>query len=213
VIVEELVNVCKEYPMVKALCEFSLQIKKGELILVMGPSGSGKSTFLHLAGLLDAPTSGKVMINGKDVPDNENRRAKLRSQTMGFIFQDFGLIPSLTALDNILLPTVFAGKDFAQRAYKISETLGLTKRLSHYPKQLSGGEKQRVAIARSLVNDPQIIFADEPTGNLDSKTGDQVMKLLRSLADLGKAVIVVSHNPDYKVYADKIVLLKDGKMI
>ncbi|MBR9680754.1 MAG: ABC transporter ATP-binding protein [Candidatus Altiarchaeota archaeon] len=179
----------------------------------MGHSGSGKSTMLNMAGILDVPTKGKIKLMGKDVPKSEAERAKLRSEFMGFIFQDFGLIPSITAKDNILLPTLFGGNTPENRVDEIAEQLGMTPRLNHYPSQLSGGEKQRVAIARSLINNPKIIFADEPTGNLDSKTGDMVMKLLRSLADGGKTVVIVSHNPEHEAYADTVINMKDGKII
>ena len=212
-IVEELIGIGKEYPMIKALDNISIKIRKKELMVIMGPSGSGKSTLLHMAGLLDAPTTGKILINGKKVPTSEDKRAELRSKFMGFIFQDFGLVSSLSALDNILMPTIFSKTEKTERALEIARALGIEKRLNHYPKQLSGGEKQRVSVARSLINNPQIIFADEPTGNLDSKTGDQVMRLLRELANKGKSIVVVSHNPEHTVYADRVVKVRDGKLI
>ena len=212
-IVEELVNVYKQYPLTKALDDISLKIKSKELLLIKGHSGSGKSTLLNMAGILDIPTKGKVKLMGKNVPESESERAKLRSEFMGFIFQDFGLIPSITARDNILLPTLFGGNAPPDRVDEIAEQLGMSHRLHHYPNQLSGGEKQRVAIARSLINNPKIIFADEPTGNLDSKTGDRVMKLLRGLADGGKTVVIVSHNPEHKEFANTVVNMKDGKII
>jgi len=213
VIIEELDNVYKMYPLTTALNDISLKIRSKELLLIMGQSGSGKSTLLNMAGLLDIPTKGKVKLMGKSVPKKEAKRAKLRSEFMGFIFQDFGLIPSITAKDNILLPTLFGGSAPEGRADKIADTLGIKKRIHHYPNQLSGGEKQRVAIARSLINDPKIIFADEPTGNLDSKTGEVVMNLLRGLADSGKTVVIVSHNPEHESYADNVINMKDGKII
>lgn len=213
VMVAELKGVCKSYPMVTALEKVDIKIKEKELLILMGPSGSGKSTLLHIAGILDTPTKGKVYLMGKQVPRDENKRAKLRSEFIGFIFQDFGLITSLNARDNILLPTLFSGISAEKRLDEIAEKLGITNRLHHYPKQLSGGEKQRVAIARSLINDPKLIFADEPTGNLDSKTGDTVMKLLRGLADSGKSVIVVTHNSEHEKYADRIVKMRDGKLL
>lgn len=212
-IIAELKSVSKTYPMVKALDNVSLKIKSKDLLILMGPSGSGKSTLLHLAGILDTPTKGTVHLMGKQVPRDEKKRAKLRSEFIGFIFQDFGLITSLNARDNILLPTIFSGMPAEKRLEEIAEKLDITKRLHHYPKQLSGGEKQRVAIARSLINDPKLIFADEPTGNLDSKTGDNVMKLLRGLADSGKSVVVVTHNSEHEKYADRIVKMRDGKLL
>lgn len=212
-IIEELKDVSKAYPMIMALDGVSLKIKEKEFLLIMGPSGSGKSTLLHIMGILDTPTKGKVHLMGKRVSVNESKRAQLRSEFIGFVFQDFGLIPSINAYDNIALPTLFGGKAGEKRTMELAEMLGISERLKHYPNQLSGGEKQRVAIARSLINDPKIIFADEPTGNLDSKTGESVMKLLRGLVDGGKSVVLVSHNPEHEKYADRIVKMKDGKII
>ena len=212
-IIAELKNVSKHYPMLKALDNVSLKIREKQLLLLMGPSGSGKSTMLHIAGILDTPTKGEVFLMEKRVPRDEKKRAKLRSEFIGFVFQDFGLLSSLNAKDNILLPTVFSGRNAQKRMKEITEKLGIEKRLKHFPKQLSGGEKQRVAIARSLINDPKLIFADEPTGNLDSKSGEKVMGLLRELADSGKAIVVVSHNPEYKKYADRVVRIRDGKLL
>ncbi len=212
-IIEELIKVSKQYPMARALDGVSLKIRSKELLLVMGPSGSGKSTLLHIAGVLDVPSSGKVLLMGKRVPHDERKRAKLRSEFIGFVFQDFGLISSLSARDNILLPTLFNGQDAGERLDEIAEQLGISRRLHHYPKQLSGGEKQRVAIARALINDPRLIFADEPTGNLDSKTGDKVMQLLRELADSGKSIVVVTHNQEHERFADRVVRLRDGRIL
>jgi len=213
VIVEELIKVSKIYPMTNALSKVSLEIREKELLLIRGPSGSGKSTLLNMAGLLDLPSSGKVLINGKPVPTDESERARLRSEVMGFIFQDFGLISSLNTIDNVLLPTIFSGMDYEERAHKLVKILGIEPKIKHYPNQLSGGEKQRVAIARSLVNDPKILFADEPTGNLDSKTGKKVMTMLKGFAKGGKSVVVVSHNPEHEIYADRVVKVKDGEII
>ncbi|MBR9680185.1 MAG: ABC transporter ATP-binding protein [Candidatus Altiarchaeota archaeon] len=206
----ELLDVCKEYPRVKALCDIDLAIKDSELLMIMGPSGSGKSTLLHMIGLLDIPTKGKIRIMGKPVSDLDDKRAALRSKFIGFVFQEFGLSPYLTAEENILLPAVFSGEIDKTSIDSIAESLGIHKRLKHLPSQLSGGEKQRVAIARALINDPKLIVADEPTGNLDSKTGEQVMNVLRGLADKGKAVVVVTHNSEHEVFADRIVKLRDG---
>lgn len=213
VIVEELRNISKNYPMVKALQGVSLKIREKQLLLIRGPSGSGKSTLMHIAGLLDLPSRGEIKIMGKRAPRNDAQRAKLRSDFMGFVFQQFALMPSLTVLDNILLPTVFSRTNRDGRAAELAESLGIEERLKHFPNQISGGEKQRVALARALVNDPRLIFADEPTGNLDSKTGEQVMKLLRRLADGGKAVVVVSHNPEHDKFADTVIRMRDGKIL
>ncbi|MBR9681602.1 MAG: ABC transporter ATP-binding protein [Candidatus Altiarchaeota archaeon] len=203
-------NVWKEYKFVNALCGVNFEVKRGELLFIMGPSGSGKSTLLHITGLLDAPTKGYVKIDGKKVPHDEDLRAKLRLKFMGFVFQDFGLMASLNALENIVLPSAIAGKPQTKRALAIAKSLGIEHRLHHYIGQLSGGEKQRVAIARALINDPQLIMADEPTGNLDSKTGLKVMGILRNLAKAGKTVVVVSHNPEHLAFADRIIHLRDG---
>jgi putative ABC transport system ATP-binding protein len=213
VIVAELKDVYKEYPMVKALQGISLKVKEKELLLLMGPSGSGKSTLMHILGVLDVPTKGEVSLMGKRVPKNETRRARIRSESVGFVFQDFGLISSINARDNIMLPAMFRGKYREGTIEGIAEQLGISERLDHYPQQLSGGEKQRVAMARALVNDPRMILADEPTGNLDSKTGAKVMGLLRELADSGKSVVVVTHNPEHRKYADRVVNLRDGKVV
>lgn len=205
-------NACKDYKFVTALCNVDLKVNEGELLFIMGPSGSGKSTLLHIAGLLDAPTRGHVMLNGKKAPKDEDARAKLRLQFLGFVFQDYGLMSSLNALENITLPSAIAGKSNRKRAVEIARTLGIEDRLHHYIGELSGGEKQRVAIARALMNDPKLIMADEPTGNLDSKTGFKVMQTLRDLTAEGKTVMVVSHNPEHIKYADRVVELRDGKI-
>lgn len=212
-VLERLEGVWKEYPMVKALQGVTMEVRDSELLLVTGHSGSGKSTLMHIAGVLDVPTRGKVYLRGEEVPTDEAERARLRSELIGFVFQDFGLITSLNARDNILLPTVFGGSGTEARAEELARELGIGNRLDHRPNQLSGGERQRVAIARALINDPEMVFADEPTGDLDSKTGARVMGLLRGLADGGKTVVVVSHNPEHEKYADRIVRLKDGKII
>lgn len=206
-------NVWKVYGMVRALRGVSLEVNKGELLIIMGPSGSGKSTLLHIIGLLDIPTKGKVIFNGKEAPRDGDKRAELRSKFLGFVFQDFALIPYLTAFENIVLPAIFSGERKEEKVYEISKKLGIEKRLNHFPSQLSGGEKQRVAIARALINDPKVILADEPTGNLDSKTGERIMKILRKLADEGRAVVVVTHNPEHEKFADKVLHLRDGKIV
>lgn len=193
-----------------ALSNINLEVHEGELLFIMGPSGSGKSTLLHITGLLDAPTSGYVKIEGRRVSVDEDLRAKLRLKFMGFVFQDFGLMASLTAMENIVLPSAISGRPNKPRALELAKSLGIENRLHHYIGQLSGGEKQRVAIARSLINNPKLIMADEPTGNLDSKTGLKVMQILQDLTKEGKTVVVVSHNPEYLKFADRIIHIRDG---
>jgi len=210
----QLKNVWKIYEnRIYALRNVSLDVRKGELLMVMGPSGSGKSTLLHIIGLLDLPTRGEVYVKGRKAPVDEDARAVLRSRFLGFVFQDFGLIPYLTALENILLPTIFAGVSDEAKVREIARKLGIENRLRHFPAQLSGGEKQRVAIGRALVNDPEVILADEPTGNLDSKTGENVMRILKALAEEGRAVVVVTHNLEHEKFADRVIYLRDGEII
>lgn len=200
--------------MVKALQDVSLEINDKEFLLITGPSGSGKSTLMHIAGLLDVPDSGDMWINGKKVPEDDASRAQLRSEFLGFVFQNFALMPSLNVLDNITLPAVFKGANLEEEAKEIAESLGISHRLHHYTNEISGGERQRVAIARALINNPDIIFADEPTGNLDTKTGAKVMELLKSLTeDKGKTLVVVSHNPEHEAYADRVIRMRDGKLL
>ncbi len=204
-------NVWKYYGDYAALRGVNLSVRENEFLVIMGPSGSGKSTLLHILGLLDVPSKGKLYIFGKEAPKEEKIRAELRSKHIGFVFQDFGLINVLSALENVALPTIFAGKPNYERARELLEMLGLGDKLKNLPTQLSGGQKQRVAIARALVNDPELILADEPTGNLDSKTGKQVMELLRKLVDdFGKTVVVVTHDPEFLNYADRVARIKDG---
>ena len=183
----------------------------------MGPSGSGKSTLLNMIGCLDKPTRGKVLIDGVDISKLDERElAKIRSEKIGFIFQLFNLSPNLTALENVYLTMLFKGvsrKEGLKRAEELLEIVGMKKRMNHYPNQLSGGEMQRVAIARALANNPKIILADEPTGNLDSKSGREVMKVLEGLnKKLGTTLIVVTHDPEVAKFAEKIFIIKDGKI-
>ncbi len=210
-------NVWKEYEngRVKALRGISLKVKKGESLAILGPSGSGKSTLMHILGCLDIPTRGKVFLNGKDVSKLSSAElAKIRSQTIGFVFQFFYLVPFMTALENVMLPMIFAGKKDKERAKKLLELVGLKNRMHHYPNQLSGGQRQRVAIARALANDPEIILADEPTGNLDTKTGEEIVNLLLSLnKNYGKTLIVVTHNKTVAKKMDKTICIKDGKIV
>ncbi len=191
-------------------------IKKGERIAIMGPSGSGKSTVLHIAGCLDRPTSGKIIIEGKDVSKlSDNELAKIRREKIGFVFQFFYLIPALSALENVALPGVFSGKkDRIIVAEKLLRLVGLGDRMHHKPPQLSGGERQRVAIARSMINNPKIIFADEPTGNLDSKSGKDIMNILMKLnKEADVTLVIVTHDQNIASKTDRIIYLKDGIII
>ncbi len=201
---------------IRALGGVSLEVDAGEFVAVMGPSGSGKSTLLHLLGLLDTPDAGSVEIGGRPTAGlDDDELTALRRDQLGFIFQNFELIPNLSARENILLPAEVAGRlDEAERELvTIAEELGITDRLDHRPRQLSGGQRQRVAMARALINRPVVVLADEPTGNLDSKTGGEVLALLRRGVDeLGWTVIMVTHDPAAAVTADRIVFLRDGML-
>ena len=218
----ELKKVWKIYVMgkdieVPALCGLDLAISPGEFIAIMGPSGSGKSTAMHLVGSLDIPTKGQVFLNGIDISTlGESELARIRGQQIGFIFQKFNLINSMDALENVKLPMMFNGYGGEKRD-EIARTLlglvGLSHRMHHRPTELSGGEQQRVAIARALANDPPIILADEPTGNLDTATGDVIMKLLVDLHKRGKTIIVVTHDADIAAYAERRLVLRDGKIV
>ncbi|MEM3556111.1 MAG: ABC transporter ATP-binding protein [Candidatus Micrarchaeia archaeon] len=192
----------------------NLSVKKGEILSIMGPSGSGKSTLLHIMGCLDKPTSGRVYIDGVDTSTMSNDElAEIRSKKVGFVFQFFYLIPTLTALENVELPMIFNGlpkEERIQRATELLELVGVGERASHKPSELSGGERQRVAIARALANDPKIVFADEPTGNLDSKSGEDIIKLLTKLNKKGYTVIVVTHDANIAKHAGRIAYIRDG---
>lgn len=216
----KLENVRKVYPMgdtlVQALRGLTLEIPKGEFVAVMGPSGSGKSTLLHLLGCLDLPSNGKILLQDVDVSRlAEDHLAQVRGLRIGFVFQTFHLIPTLSALENVELPLLFQRVPRAQRRARAQELLqkvGMADRMHHKPAQLSGGERQRVAIARALAADPEIILADEPTGNLDSASGKAVLELLSQLHREGKTIILVTHNPEAAQYADRIVRLRDGQL-
>ena len=214
-------NVSKYYPLgegfVKAVDGINISIKKGEFVAVMGPSGSGKSTSMHLIGSLDIPTKGSIFLDGHDISSfRESDLAQIRGKNIGFIFQQFNLIPTLTVKENIMLPMTLQGVPFEEREEEVSkllEKVKLTERMNHYPNQISGGEQQRVAIARALSNNPEVILADEPTGNLDSKTGERVMDVLKQLNKEGKTIVMVTHSPELaKEYAEIIYWLKDGKI-
>ncbi len=217
----KLEGVWKTYRMgdesINALQGASFEIKKGEFFAIQGPSGSGKSTAMHVIGALDRPDRGTVFINGKDTKlMSEDKLAELRGRTIGFVFQQFSLIPTLSAIENVALPMVFQGKNETERMSRAAELLrevGLLERKDHKPSQLSGGQQQRVAIARALANDPEIILADEPTGNLDSVTGRKVMALLEQLQRNGKTIIVVTHDDRLAEEADTVAYIKDGKII
>jgi putative ABC transport system ATP-binding protein len=191
-----------------------LEINKGEYVALMGPSGSGKSTLMNLLGCLDTPTSGTYILNGKDVSKmHDDELAEIRNKEIGFVFQTFNLLPRTTALDNVALPMVYAGFSKSERKTRAEEVLnqvGLADRMDHQPNQLSGGQRQRVAVARALVNNPSIILADEPTGNLDSKTSEEIMKLFGDIHKLGNTVIVVTHEEEVAAYAHRIIRLRDG---
>ena len=202
---------------VPALSGMNIDIKKGEFVAVVGPSGSGKSTTMNMIGCLDIPTKGKVFLEHHDISKlSESNLAQIRGKKIGFVFQTFNLIPTLTALDNVMLPMTFQNIPREERL-KIAKNLlvkvGLGHRVGHLPGQLSGGEKQRVAIARALSNNPEVILADEPTGNLDSKTGEEIMKMLKGLNKDGKTIVMVTHDTDLTKYAKKVIHIKDGKNI
>ncbi|MCD6422471.1 ABC transporter ATP-binding protein [bacterium] len=202
--------------LVRALRGIDLEIKAGEFVAIMGPSGSGKSTFLYLLGMLDRPTKGRYWLEGEEVSKlNENQRAFLRNQKIGFVFQTFNLLPRANAIEHLLIPTLYGPSPNAPfaKAKALLKKVGLEKRMFHYPNELSGGEQQRVAIARALINDPDLILADEPTGNLDSRSGKQIMALFAQLNKEGRTIVVVTHDPHIARYASRRVYLKDGKIV
>ncbi len=194
----------------------SLVIEKGEFVAVLGPSGSGKSTLMNIMSCLDTPTKGKVVFEGNDVSFlSEDALATIRGKKVGFVFQQFNLLNHLTAMQNVVLPTLFQGiteKESEERAVSLLTSVGLGPRIEHRPGELSGGEKQRVAIARALVNNPDVIVADEPTGNVDSKTGIKIMEILKNLNKEGKTVIIVTHDRDLVSYSNRVINIKDGKV-
>jgi len=199
---------------VAALKSIDIVINKGEYVAFMGPSGSGKSTLMNIIGCLDTPTGGTYILNSNDVSDlTENELAEIRNKEIGFVFQTFNLLPRASALENVALPLIYAGyskADREEKALKALENVGLDDRAHHKPNELSGGQRQRVAIARALVNDPSIILADEPTGNLDTKTSYDIMALFQKLHDRGNTIIMVTHEDDIAHYAHRIVRLRDG---
>lgn len=217
----QLHNVFKTYKtdaiQVPVLENLSLLIEQGEFVAIMGPSGSGKSTLMSIIGLLDTITSGTYFLNGQDVSASSDKElAKYRNRHIGFVFQQFHLLPRLNALANTELPLIYARekkKLRMEKAHQALEKVGLGDRKNHYPNQLSGGQKQRVAIARAIINNPDVILADEPTGSLDSKTGEQVMSIFSDFNREGKTVILVTHEPEIARYAQRIILLRDGIVI
>jgi ABC-type lipoprotein export system ATPase subunit len=219
-IVIKLDKVIKTYDLgeekLQILQSISLQIESGDLVAIVGPSGSGKSTLMHIMGMLDKQTTGTIELAGHDVSDlTEIQLAKLRNQYIGFIFQQFNLLTRTSAVENVLLPTVYSEKgiDRTEKAKQILTDLGLGERLKNYPNQLSGGQQQRVAIARALINDPAVIFADEPTGNLDSKSGHEVVEILKKLNAEGRTIVIVTHDLELAKMAHRTIKIFDGKII
>jgi putative ABC transport system ATP-binding protein len=216
----ELKGVSKVYKMGKeeftALDNINLTIKDGEFVAIVGPSGSGKSTFMHLVGGLDTPSMGEIVVDGKNIGKlNDKGISKYRNEKIGFVFQAFNLENTQSALENVMMPLIFAGKGAGERkkiAVKSLELVGLGKKIKNKPMEMSGGERQRVSIARALVNSPQIIFADEPTGNLDSKNGEAIMKLLMELNQKGYTIIMVTHNQEEAKKASRIIKIRDGRI-
>ncbi|UCG44039.1 MAG: ABC transporter ATP-binding protein [candidate division WOR-3 bacterium] len=201
---------------VGALCGVSLEIREGEYVGLMGPSGSGKSTLMHLLGCLDTPTGGRYWLGGRDVTTLDDiELARLRNREIGFVFQNFNLLPRLSAGANVQLPMVYAGikpRDRPRRARELLEMVGLGGRVHHRSNELSGGEMQRVALARALANEPSIILADEPTGNLDTRTSEEIMSLFDRLADQGNTIIVVTHDPEVSAHVRRVIRLRDGQV-
>jgi putative ABC transport system ATP-binding protein len=215
-----LVNIVKNFKVgsviVEALRSISLVIRKNEFVAIMGPSGSGKSTLMNILGCLDTSTSGQYFLNGEDVSKlDDNSLAEIRNRQIGFVFQTFNLLPRSTALENVMLPLIYSGVTKAkrlERAMIVMEEVKLTDRIAHKPNELSGGQRQRVAMARALVNNPAIILADEPTGNLDSKTSIEILGLLEEIHNMGNTVIVVTHEEDIALHAHRIIRLMDGEI-
>ena len=220
----ELVNITKTYHLgeidVPVLKGVSLRIKSGELVSLMGVSGSGKSTLMNILGCLDHPTSGQYWLDGEEVSDfNADQRALVRNRKLGFVFQNFNLLPRTTALENVMMPLTYTEHSVPEREAKararaMLERVGLADRMHHYPSQLSGGQQQRVAIARSLINNPPVLFADEPTGNLDSKTSEEVLRMFQTLNDeQGLTIILVTHDANVAAHSQRIIRIHDGRIV
>ena len=216
----EMNSICKSYRNIdfetKVLKDITLHINEGDYISIIGPSGSGKSTLMAIAGCLSKPTSGEYILDGEEVDKLSDRKlSRVRNEKIGFVFQAFHLLPGVTALDNVILPLVYSRKppsDIKERAREVLAKVGLEHRLHHTPGQLSGGEQQRVTIARSLINNPPIIFADEPTGNLDSKNGIVTMKTFDKLVKEGKTIVLITHDSEVAEHADRIISIRDGEI-
>lgn len=214
----EIRDIIRDFPLgnetVHVLKGIDLDIERGEYVAIMGPSGSGKSTLMNILGCLDTPTGGTYILNGQDVSKmTDDELAEIRNKEIGFVFQTFNLLPRTTALDNVALPMIYSGKskaDRVKRATKVLHDVGLADRMDHKPNQLSGGQRQRVAVGRALVNEPSIILADEPTGNLDSKTSLEIMQLFDDIHSEGNTVILVTHEEDVASHAHRIIRLRDG---
>ncbi len=214
-------NITKKYKIgeetVFALDGISLTIKSGEFVAIMGPSGSGKSTMMNILGCLDRPSSGVYLLDDNEVSQlNDDELAKVRNKSIGFVFQNFNLLPRVAALENVTVPMLYAGvpeKERLRKAAEMLDSVGLSSRKHHLPSELSGGQRQRVAIARALVNDPNIIMADEPTGNLDTRSSNEIMRIFTTLHAKGKTVILVTHEPDIAKYAKRVILVRDGLII
>jgi len=216
----KLIKLCKTYYMgeytVEALKDVDLIINHGEMLAVMGPSGSGKSTLMNILGCLDRPTSGRYFLNGENVSTfTDNQFARIRNSTAGFVFQSFNLLARTPAVENVALPLLYAGVrgNVREKAREALDMVGLGDRWHHKPNELSGGQMQRVAIARAIVNDPEVIFADEPTGNLDTKSGDEILDIFQQLNSKGKAVIIVTHDPEISARCPRILRFRDGCIV